>query len=98
MARCKPAFIPQPRILTSPHQVAALLGRGEEWFRIRRPKLEAAGFPRFDTLLGGWDGAAIDVWLDRRAGLARHSPSDRDPNPWDKDGTPENGHGDPALC
>jgi hypothetical protein len=98
MARTKPAFTPRPRILTSPHQVAALLGRGEEWFRLKRPKLEAAGFPHFDTLLGGWDSAAIDVWLDRRAGLERHSPSDCDPNPWDKDGAPENGQGEPAVC
>lgn len=71
MARRKPSYTPQPRILTSPHQVAALLGRGEEWFRKNRAALERAGFPRRDPLLDGWDAAAIEAWLDRRAGLRR---------------------------
>ena len=84
MARPKRAFLPQPRVLTSPAQVAAGLGRGEEWFRRRRERLEAAGFPRRDALLGGWDLDAINAWLDKRAGLDQHLSSDSASNPWDE--------------
>lgn len=95
MARTKPAFMPRPRILTSPYQVAALLGRGEEWFRQRRLRLEAAGFPIFDPLLGGWDLNAIEVWLDCRSGLEQQSSPDRESNPWDE--ALQDGHREPAL-
>ncbi len=84
MARPKPSFMPQTRILTSPHQVATMLGRGEQWFASRRQMLEQAGFPRQDTLLGGWDIDAINAWLDRRAGLEPNCPTDATPNPWDE--------------
>jgi predicted DNA-binding transcriptional regulator AlpA len=60
--------LPEARILTSPRQVAARLGRSETWFVQHKAALEAAGFPRRDALLDGWDLAAIDAWIDRRAG------------------------------
>lgn len=84
MARPKQTYLPQPRVLTSPVQVAAVLGRGEEWFRQRRERLEDAGFPRHDALLGGWDLDAINAWLDKRAGLDQHLSPASVSNPWDE--------------
>ena len=72
----KPKYVPQPRALND-YQVAALFGRGEGWFRDRRAKLEAAGFPECDELLGGRDGKAIEAWFDRRSEL-RQAPKDDD--------------------
>ena len=43
MSRTKPKFLPEPRIW-SPSQLAAFFGRGLQWFRDRRTRLEAAGF------------------------------------------------------
>ncbi len=57
MSPPKVEFMPQPRIW-SPSQVAAWFGRGLQWFRDRRTRLEAAGFPAEDELLGGTDAAA----------------------------------------
>lgn len=68
------SYRPEPRILTSRAQVAALLGRSETWFRDNRARLEAAGFPARDALLGGWDRAAIDRFLDARGGIGTGSP------------------------
>ncbi len=84
MSRTKPAFIPTPRVVTSPVQVATFLGRSEEWFRQRRERLEADGFPRKDRLLDGWDLDAINAWLDKRAGLGQHLSSESTINPCDE--------------
>lgn len=105
MSRRRPGFVPQPRILTSAQQVAALLGHGEDWFRKNRAALERAGFPRQDALLGGWDAEAIEAWLDRRAGLRRAGGVDSfgrggqhagPHNPWD-DADAADGKARPAL-
>ena len=69
MSRTRPKFTPTPRIL-SDFQTACRINRSESWFGRNRPRLEAEGFPRFDPLLGGTDGDAIDAWLDQRSGLA----------------------------
>ncbi len=68
MSPPKREFVPEPRIW-SPSQVAAWFGRGLQWFRDRRARLEAAGFPAEDELLGGTDADACKVWLDARSGL-----------------------------
>ena len=68
MAKKKPTFTPEPRNWNE-HQVAARFNRGQEWFRLNRTRLEKAGFPKKDDLLGGWDADAIDRWWDERSGL-----------------------------
>ena len=68
MSPPKVEFMPQPRIW-SPSQVAAWFGRGLQWFRGRRTRLEAAGFPPHDDLLGGRDADACKAWLDARSRL-----------------------------
>lgn len=55
--------------------VAALFGRSASWFRMKREDLEAAGFPKKDPLLGGWLAAAVQAWLDQRAGAVVPSPA-----------------------
>ncbi len=69
MTRPRPQFEPEPRVW-SEHQIACRFGRGESWLHDNRPRLEAAGFPEIDDLLGGTDGDAVNRWLDERAGLA----------------------------
>ncbi len=63
-------YIPEPRALDN-YQVAAFFGKGVVWFNTHRSKLEAAGFPKFDDLLGGRDANAIEAWFDRRSGLGQ---------------------------
>ena len=75
MTHAKPQFVPEPRIL-SPKQLADWFGRGLEWFRDRRPRLEAAGFPAHDDLLGGTDADAAKAWLDARSGLSAPNQGD----------------------
>lgn len=72
MAKAKPPFIPDPRAWST-YQVACRFGRSESWFKEHRGALEAAGFPRSDALLGGWDGCAIELWFDMRSGINRAS-------------------------
>lgn len=79
MTRAKPSFCQVPRTWNRA-QVAARLGKGEDWFREKRVDLEEAGFPAYDELLKGWDGNAIEAWLDQRSGIAVTMTS----NPWDK--------------
>ena len=69
MTRPRPQFEPEPRIW-SERQVACRFGRGESWLRDNRSRLEAAGLPEIDEVLGGTDGDAVNRWLDERAGLA----------------------------
>ena len=54
-------------------------GYSEAWFYENREKLEAGGFPKKGHLLGGWHRAAVQAWLDRRAGVTPQSPAGR---PW----------------
>ncbi len=68
MSRTKPEFVPEPRIW-SLKQIAAWVGHGEQWLRERLSKLEAAGFPPRDDLLGGWDADACKRYADSRSGL-----------------------------
>lgn len=68
MSRAKPDFTPSPQVWNA-YQVAAFLNISEETFRTRRPMLEAAGFPRYDTVMAGWYSGAIERWMDRRSGL-----------------------------
>lgn len=71
----KPKYVPDPR-MWSAYQVACRLGFSVEQFRLKRPDLEAKGFPQHDDVLGGWDSVAIETWLDVRAGLRPPSASD----------------------
>ncbi len=68
MSPPKREFVPEPRIW-SLKQIAALFGHGEQWLRERLPRLEAAGFPPRDKLLGGTDADAARAWFDARSGL-----------------------------
>ncbi len=69
MARPRPQFTPPPRIFNE-FQTACRLGRPQSWLAKNRDRLEAEGLPPVDDLLGGRDADAIDVWLDKRSGLA----------------------------
>ncbi len=73
MTRARPKYTPTPRILDA-YQVACRLNKGEGWFQQHREELYQQDFPKFDPLLCGWDGDAIDIWLDKRAGLADDLP------------------------
>ncbi len=68
MTSAKPKFIPEPRIWNL-NQLAQWFGRGLQWLRDRLPRLEAAGFPPHDDLLGGRDADACKMWLDARSRL-----------------------------
>ncbi len=68
MSPPKREFVHEPRIW-SLKQIAALFCHGEQWLRERLPRLEAAGFPPRDKLLGGHDADAAKAWLDLRSGL-----------------------------
>ncbi len=70
MSRAMPRFIPDPRIWNQ-HQLCARLGMCAQTFKGKQADLEAKGFPRKDPELGGWDGDAVEQWLDERAGLVR---------------------------
>ena len=78
MSPPKREFVPEPRIW-SLTQIAAWFGRGLQWLRDRLPRLEAAGFPPHDDLLGGRDADACKAWLDARSGL---SAPHQDDDPW----------------
>lgn len=68
MTRPRPRFTPDPRIW-SEYQIAARLNRSESWLSTNRARLEAEGFPARDDWLDGTDSAAVELWLDTRAGL-----------------------------
>ena len=69
MTRARPLYTPIPRNWDE-YQVSARLGRGVTWFRSHRDQLEAKGFPAYDDFLGGWDADAIELWFDKRSGIA----------------------------
>ena len=75
MTRPRPKYVPEPRMLDA-FQSAARLGKSEGWLRTHLDELYAQGFPRFDPLFCGWDAYAIEIWLDRRAGIAEASSDD----------------------
>ena len=53
----------------SQEEVAIRLHKTSEWFRRKRTMLEAQGFPHKNQLLDGWDSKAVELWLDRMAGI-----------------------------
>ena len=69
MTRPRPPYTPTPRIWTAA-QISVRLGHGGNWFNEHRAELGSEGFPAYDNFLGGWDADAIELWLDRRAGIA----------------------------
>ena len=72
MARVKTEFMPETRMLKS-YQVANILNMGPGTFSSRIAALNAKGFPQRDEFLGGWDGKAVQRWLDDRSGLLEAS-------------------------
>jgi hypothetical protein len=58
-----------PRIAQTDEALATYLDHSAAWLRLHAQKLYAAGFPRRDALVDGWDLNAIDAWLDRRSGI-----------------------------
>ncbi len=69
MSRRRPRFSLPPRGLTA-EETGWYLGLGTTQFRKLLPRLEADGFPKPDPLTGRRDLKAIEVWWDRRSGLA----------------------------
>lgn len=67
-----PVPSPPSRCLTA-RQVAARLGRSVTWFHDHKRELLVAGFPACDPLLGKYDAAAVERWLDRRSGIESES-------------------------
>ncbi len=65
------------RVLTA-DQVAEQFGRTRQWFYRKREKLEQAGFPLKDLLLGGWLASLVDAWFVAR-GRVDGSKADEDP-------------------
>lgn len=61
-----PKFKPQSAVLNK-KQVCQRLGRSQPWFDNIRPQLEQRGFPRKDSLLGGWLVAAVERWISKRS-------------------------------
>lgn len=67
---------PKPRSAVSNRgwtnaQVAQRLGVSISWLQENRANLEKEGFPKADQLLAGrTDSKAVELWLDRRSGIA----------------------------
>jgi hypothetical protein len=79
-----PTIVPvRPRVL-SQATLCCYLGKSLTWFAEHRAELEAAGFPRPDSLLNGWDVAAVDRWLDQRSDILRPTAPAVAPRSWDK--------------
>jgi hypothetical protein len=67
----RPTIVPvTPRVLNTA-TLCVYLGRSPTWLAENRAELEAQGFPRPDSLLGGYDRCAVDLWLDRRSEILR---------------------------
>lgn len=59
------------RLTYTADEVAAVLGLDPSYFRLKRPSLEAAGFPkRLPTLVGRWSRPAVDAWIASSGELA----------------------------
>jgi len=58
-----------PRVLRR-FEISSYLGHSETWFVAKRGSLEKIGFPKFNTLLDGYDKDAVDLWLDSVSGLS----------------------------
>ncbi len=69
MTRARPKFTPTPRVWNN-FQLACRLNKSEPWLKSNRDRLEAEGLPQRDPLLDGTDADAVEVWLDRRSGIA----------------------------
>ena len=84
MTRPRPSYTPDPRNLDE-YQTATRLGHGVTWLRSNRDRLEAMGFPAYDDFLGGWDADAIELWFDRRSGIAAEpmNNADREIEQWE---------------
>lgn len=71
MSRSTRTYVVVPRLMTH-FDLAVYLRRSEGWLNENLPKLYEEGFPEPDRLFdrnGLFDGAAVDVWLDRRSNL-----------------------------
>ena len=45
---------------------AARLGKSQSWFMDNRRRLETAGFPKRDPIIGLRPKADVDAWVERR--------------------------------
>jgi predicted DNA-binding transcriptional regulator AlpA len=80
----RPSIIPVvPRVLNAA-TLCAYLGRSESWFAEHRAELEAQGFPKPVSLVGGYDRHAVDLWLDQRSSLLRVEAPTVGARSWDK--------------
>lgn len=64
--------------LVHPDKAARRLGLSLAEFNEKLPQLIAIGLPQACPVTGNFDLAAIDAWLDRRAGLSKARPVARD--------------------
>jgi predicted DNA-binding transcriptional regulator AlpA len=80
----RPTIVPVvPRVL-SIATLCAYLGKSETWFAEHRSQLEANGFPKSISFLGGYDRHAVDAWLDQRSGILRSEVPTVGARSWDK--------------
>jgi predicted DNA-binding transcriptional regulator AlpA len=63
-----PAFL-------SARDVAARLGRSQDWLRDNLDRLRAQGFPERERLVGLYHAADVEAWIASRARIAHHSES-----------------------
>jgi predicted DNA-binding transcriptional regulator AlpA len=75
---------PKPRPDVTPRgwtaaQVAGRLGVSVSWFHDNRADLHKANFPQCDGLTGRWDSKAIEIWMDKRSGIAANDDLGFDP-------------------
>lgn len=76
MPRAKPTFM-ERRVL-SKHEAASYIGKSTSWMDAHAEELYACGFPRPLGILGGYDRAAIDRWLEGLGGNAAPDAKDHD--------------------
>lgn len=50
-----------------------MLGRSPTWFSQHRQELEAAGFPKALPVLGTYNPASVQAWLDSQGGQGAQS-------------------------
>jgi hypothetical protein len=55
------------------------LRRTSAWFYAHRDDLEVAGFPKPVPVVGRYNIAAVQAWLDRTGGAPVDSPANDDP-------------------
>lgn len=61
-----------PRFI-DPTDTAAILGRSRSWLYARKRQLEKLGFPQPHPLIGRYDRALVEKWVDGQSFLSTPS-------------------------